>query len=109
MKIVEDGDGPDSVSDVSTTPAMITQDPPVLQTGDGVLDAGPPPAMTAPCVVAEDPIATKRQCRELGNAAIAAIREDASVLLASWFDTRPSVVDRIISVTWTSRADRNDA
>ena len=109
MEIVEEGDGTDSVGNVSTATAMITQDTPVLEPGDGVLDASPAPAMTAPRLVAEDPVASKGRRHELGNAAIATVGEDASVLLTACFDARSAIVRGIVSVAWTAGGDRNDA
>ena len=109
MEIVEEGDGSDGVLDVSTATAVITWDTPVLQPGDGVFDARPAPAMAAPRLVAEDPVASKDRRHELANAAIAAVGEDASVLQAMCFDARTAVVHRIVSIAWAACVDRNNA
>lgn len=108
MEVVEEGDGPDGVVYVSSATTKITEDTPVLQPSDCVLDARPPSAMTAPGVVAENPVASKARRDELGDAAIAAVSQDASMLLTASFDARTAIVHAIVSIAWTASADRND-
>src|SRR6185295_7676894 len=85
------------------TTAMISQDPPVLETSDRVLDAGSTSTMSTPGSVAQNPVAAKRRGDELRDAAIAAIGKDATVLLAACLDARASVVYRVVAVAWTAR------
>jgi hypothetical protein len=61
---------------------MIAQNAPVLQSGDGVLDAGSSAAVSTPLSVTHDSVLAKHRCDQLGDAALSAVREDTAVLLA---------------------------
>jgi hypothetical protein len=65
---------------------MVPQDTPVLEASDRVLDPCSPPAMSTPRAVAQDPSSAKHRRDELGDAAVAAVGEDATMLLAERLD-----------------------
>jgi len=52
VEIVQEDDRPNGVSEMTATTAMISQDAPVLEASDGVLDPGATSTMATPCLVA---------------------------------------------------------
>lgn len=87
---------------------MVTKDTPILESGDRVLDACSPSSMSSPGTVTYDSIAVKPWCDELGHAAIATIRENAPVALASRLDDGAAVVDWIVAIARTACRRRDD-
>ena len=81
---------------------MISKDPPVLEPGDGVLDASAPTPMSTPGVVAKDAASLEDGGDELLDPPIAAVGEDASVVLAQALDDRATVEHRIVAVAGAS-------
>ena len=64
--------------------------------------------MGAPASIAEDPIASKPRCDELGHAAVAAIGEHATMALTEHLDGRAAIVNRVVAIARTTRVHRND-
>ena len=71
---------------MSPAPTMISQDAPVLEASDDMLDAGAPLAVPPPRGIADDPAMSKHGCHELFDAAIAAVGEDATMQVAQSLD-----------------------
>jgi len=83
--------------------AMVPQDTPVLETSNGVFYPRSSTTMSTPCSVAQDPTSAKRRRDQLGDATVAAIGKDATMLLAECLDARASVVYGAVAVAWTAR------
>ena len=96
---MENGDCLDRCGEVATASAVITQNTPVLEARNGVLDAGSAATMATPGSIAHDAAAAKHRCDELGDAAITAIGQDAAMLPAQHLDRRATVMDGIVAVT----------
>jgi hypothetical protein len=64
--------------------------------------------MSPPAIVANDPVLVEAGRNELGDSAIATIREDMSVMSGETLDGRASVVNRIVAVAGTTRRGCND-
>jgi hypothetical protein len=79
LKVVKECNGANGVLEMAAATPMVAEDAPVLESGDRMLHASSPPAMAAPDMVTDDPVATKHGRRELRKAAIAAICENALV------------------------------
>jgi hypothetical protein len=109
VKVVKEGNGFQRGREVTSTAAMVTQHPPVLQASDGVLDPGAASSMATPGPVAADPVALEHRRDELRDAAIAAVGENAGVLAAQGFDRRATVVDGVVTIARTATTDGDDA
>ena len=96
------------VGEVAASASVIAQYAPELDPCDRVFDARTSTSMTTPCTVPEDAAAMEDWRDELGDASIAAVREDTAVLLAQRLDLRATVVHRIVAIAWTARGDRDD-
>jgi hypothetical protein len=73
-----------------------------------VLDPGSTPTMSTPCSVAQDSVPAKHRRDELGDRAVGAVGENATMLLAERLDVRAAVVHWIVAVTWTARGGGGD-
>ena len=89
---MEDGDGVERVGEVLRTAAMVAQDSPVLQAGDGVLDSSAAPTMATPRAVAQDAPATEDRRDQLGNAAVTPVGQYAPVVPAEGLDHGATMV-----------------
>jgi hypothetical protein len=83
---VEKCDGLGGGEKMSPVPTMISQDAPVLEASDDMLDAGAPLAVPPPRGIADDPAMSKHGRHELFDAAIAAVGEDATMQVAQSLD-----------------------
>jgi hypothetical protein len=101
LEIVKERDGLKRLGKPASATSMVTKDTPVLASGDRVLDPCSPSSMSSPGTVAYDSIAVKPRGDELGHAAVATIREDAPVVLASRLDDSAAVVDRVVAMAGT--------
>lgn len=66
------------------------------------------PAMPAPCLVPQNAVPPEDRRPKLGDSAIAAVCEDATVLLTEPLDARAAVVDGVVAISWAAAADRKD-
>ena len=105
---MKEGDGLESISEVTAATKMISQSPPVLETSDCMLDPGSTSTMSAPPAVAQDLVSAKHRCDELGDGAVSTVGQYATMLRAARFDGRASVVHRVVAVTWTARDGGDD-
>jgi hypothetical protein len=83
---VEEGDGGDGMREVASAPTMIAEDPPVLEAGDGVLDASAAPAMPTPGAIADDTIPSEDGDAKAADTAVSAVRENATMPKAQRLD-----------------------
>jgi hypothetical protein len=74
-----------------------------------MLDARSLAPMPAPRSVAYDPIARKHRRDKLRDAAVPTVGEHSPVKFAKGLDGRPSVVNRIVAISTTTRGGRHDA
>lgn len=102
------GDRSKSGVEMTPAPSVISKHTPVLEPCERVLDTSTPSTMTAPRTIPHDAVSAEDRRDELWYAAIAAIGEDAAMILAQSFDGRASVVDRIIAIARTAGRRRND-
>ena len=105
---MKEGDGLERISEVTAATAMVSQDTPVLETSNCVLDPGSASTMSAPPAVAQDLVSAKHRCDELGDGAVSTVGQDATMLLAARFDGGASVVHRVVAVAWTARGGGDD-
>lgn len=91
-----------------TASSVVAQYTPVLEAGNGMLDAGSALAMNAPPAIADDAALAKARRSELRNTAIAAVSEDSPVSLAERFDDGSAVVHWIVAVAGPARCRRDD-
>jgi hypothetical protein len=94
---------------VLRTSAMVAQDSPVLQAGDGVLDASAAAAVASPRAVAQDAPAAEDRCDQLVDAAVTAVGQDASVEAAECLDRGAAVVHRIVAIAGATGGRGDDA
>ena len=87
---------------MAAAPTMVSQDPPVLEASYRMLDPGSTATMSTPRSIAQDPVSAEDRGGELANAAVTAVGEDATMLLAERLDARASVVNRVVAVAWTA-------
>lgn len=73
MQVVEDCDGIDGVDEMMAMTSVIPENPPVLESGDRVLDARSATAMSTPRTVTYDPVTAKHWNHELVDAAVTTI------------------------------------
>jgi len=106
---VQEDDRPNGVSEMTATTAMISQDAPVLEASDGVLDPGSASTMATPGSVAQDPVSPERRRDELGDSAVPTVGEHATVLLTKRFDVRAAVVHRVVAVAGTTGVCGDDS
>lgn len=106
---MEEGDGIQGVLEMPRATAMVAQNSPVLQAGDRMLDPRAAAAMAAPGQVAQDAIAAEDRRDELGHAAVAAIGQNAPVVLAERLDRGATVVDGIVAIARSPGGRRDDA
>lgn len=71
-----------SLWEVATTTSVITQDSPVFEASDRVLDESPTLTMAATSAVADDAVTFECWRDELGDLAVATIGEHSFVVLA---------------------------
>jgi len=105
---VKEGDGLEGIGEVTAATAIVSQNTPVLETSNGVLDPGSTSTMSTPPVVAHDLVSAKHRCDELWDAPVSTVGQDATMLLAARFDGRASVVHRVVAVAWTTRSGGDD-
>ena len=105
---MKEGDCLERISQVTSATAMVSQDAPVLETSNCVLDAGSASTMATPAPVAQDPVSAKHRRDELGDGTVSTVGQNATMLLAARFDGRASVVYRVVAVAWTTRGDGDD-
>ncbi|HSD86043.1 MAG TPA: hypothetical protein VLB44_00965 [Kofleriaceae bacterium] len=74
-----------------------------------MLYAGAALSMPFPRLISDDSVVPKYRCDELGDSAIATVREDASMEATQAFYLRAAVVDRIVAVARTSTCDGDHA
>jgi hypothetical protein len=103
VEIVQEGDRLKGLREMSATTSVISQDPPVLETSNRVLDPGSTATMSTPRAVTQNPVSAKCRRDELRDAAIPAIGKDATMLLAECLDARASVMYGVVAVAWTAR------
>ena len=82
---------------------MIAQDAPIFEPGDGVLDARPTSTVATPRGVSNDAATREAWCNELVDASIAAVGENATVVLGQLLDDRAAVVNGVVTVAWSAR------
>src|ERR1700704_3173452 len=87
---------------------MVPQDTPVLEASNHVFDPGSTSTMSTPRSVAQDLASTKHRRDELGDAAVAAVGESATMPLAERRDARAAVVHGVVAVAWTTRGGGDD-
>jgi len=68
VEIVEEGDGLERISQVTAATTMVSQDAPVLETSNCMLNPGSPSTVSTPPPVPQDPVSAKHRCDELGMA-----------------------------------------
>jgi hypothetical protein len=108
VEIVKEGNGAERLREVTAATAMVSQDPPVLETSYCVLDPGSTSMMPTPPAVAQDLVSAKHLCDELGDGAVSTVGHDVTMLLAEGFDGRASVLHRVIAIAWTARGGGDD-
>ena len=105
---MKEGDGLERIREVTAAAAMISQDTPVLETSNCVLDPGATSTMSAPPTVAHDVVSAKHRCDELGDGAISTVSQDATMLLAARFDGGAAIEHLVVAVAWTARGGGDD-
>ena len=91
-------DGLKRMRQALAAPTVVTQDTPVLEPSDRVLNACAALAVTLPGAVTKDTVAAEDGRHELWNTAIATVGEHASVEFAQLLDLGAAVVNRVIAV-----------
>lgn len=72
-----------------------------------MLDTCSAATMSSPRCVSHDPCAAKHGRDELGDAAVAAVRKDATMVPAEAFDLRSTIVNHIVAVAGPASSDRD--
>lgn len=85
--------------DVSASAPMVTQDSPVLESSDRVLDARTSVPMPSPSVVAHDLVAAEARRDELGDSSVPTIGQHASMLSCVALDVGAAVVEWIVAIS----------
>jgi hypothetical protein len=99
---VKESDGLDRGGEMAAATSVITQDSPVLESGNGVLDTGTALAVLTPRPIADDPVLAEDRRDELWNAAVAAVGKDSLVVSAYGLDAGLSIVNDIVAISWTA-------
>ena len=73
------GDGLGGGEEVAPAPTMISQDAPILEACEDMLDSSTPLAVPPPCGISYDPSVSNYRKDELFDAAVATVGEHAAV------------------------------
>jgi hypothetical protein len=107
-KVVDDCNCPRSCDKVLSTTSMITQDSPVFQTSQRVLDTSATTTVTTPVCITNDAVATESRRDELVDASIATVGKDASVHRAELLDDAIAIVNDIVAVAGATATNSDD-
>ena len=91
---------------MSSAPSVVSEDTPVLEASDAMLDACTPSSMPAPGGIAENATAAEDRRDELGDTSVASVRQHATVMAAQALDERATVVHRVIAIPSTTACGR---
>lgn len=88
--------------------AVIAEDAPIFQPGEGMFHACAAPAVASPICIAQDSVSVEHGSDEFLDRSVAAIRQDATVFSTQGFYLGSSVVNRIVSVARPATRDFDD-
>src|SRR5262245_15167707 len=88
---------------------VVAENTPDLEPRDGMFDPGPSTTVSAPAGITHDSDPIEHRRDELGDATVATIGQDTSMVLAQSFDRRASVMERVVAIAGTTCRDRDDA
>ena len=104
---MEVADGTEGVVEMMAAASVVSQDAPVLQARDRMLDARSTSTMDAPAPVTQDASTMESWRAELGDTSVTAVGEDVAVHLAERLEGRAAVVNRVITIPGAP-GDRGD-